>query len=675
MDTRQAESLFNRLARQLDGLPAAARGEAQADLDHLREMLMHQAQYLESQSQLQRQQQRIEQDLNECEKRFQALADSSPLLIWMTGTQGENLFVNRTYREFIGVSAEGAGGFNWHTFFHPDAREPYIAAFEKAVRDQAVFNQETCVRHADGSWRWVVCYAEPRFSTDGSFLGHLGHTTDITGYRKAEQALEQSRDDLKRETNRLMAVLEAMPVGVSLVDRGGGLLLANRGFDQVWGEPRPDPASVEDYAQFLAWDAATGEPIQPEDWASARAVLKDETVTGQFLEIQRFDGQRAFVMNSAAPIHDEDGQVTGSAVVIMDITEKVKAERALHDSENALRIALENSPVNVFTQDCDLRYTWVFRSGFGLDPAFYLGKRDEDLPNFTEIEALVAAKRQVIETGQGLRQEVRFRFRGKETYVLLSLEPLISARGLRVGLRGSAIDITELRTLQESQREHLSQLEIHHRLMEQREKDRQVIARDIHDGPVQTLSSVLFQLQYARGSLSDPLLQADLEKISADVRTAVQELRQVIFELRPPSVIRFGLARAIRYHIEDLRAKNPEIRFQLRLADDSHKLSEVLVLTLYRIYQEAITNIIRHAEATQVWVRLQLYENALLLEIRDNGKGLPQGYNPRSLTERGHFGLAGIKERVDAINGELKISSPPGKGTSLQIRAPFRETE
>ena len=113
----------------------------------------------------------------------------------------------------------------------------------------------------------------------------------------------------------------------------GGNIHSNSAFEQVWGGPRPPAQSVEDYAAYQAWWAETGKPLVPDEWASAKAVRNGETVTGQLLEIQRFDGIRAFVINSASPVRDAAGQVIGSAVAIQDITELRRAQ------EEAARLA------------------------------------------------------------------------------------------------------------------------------------------------------------------------------------------------------------------------------------------------------------------------------------------------------------------------------------------------
>jgi two-component system, chemotaxis family, CheB/CheR fusion protein len=149
---------------------------------------------------------------------------------------------------------------------------------------------------------------------------------------RAEQELEIARLMALQDKNRLEAVMEALPVGVSIHDSTGGHIHANRAFEKVWGGSRPLPRSFEDYVDYKAWWVETGLPVLPEEWAAARALQNDESLVGQLLRIERFDGSRAYIHNSAAPIHDTDGRIVGCAVAIMDITDQIEAEEALRSS-------------------------------------------------------------------------------------------------------------------------------------------------------------------------------------------------------------------------------------------------------------------------------------------------------------------------------------------------------
>ncbi len=178
---------------------------------------------------------------------------------------------------------------------------------------------------------------------------------EIVERQKAEQALNAAHIDVVNERNRLEAIMETLPVGVAILDAQGGIIGANRAVDQVWGGPCPPVRSIDDYAVFKAWWADTGEPVRPEDWAPAQVLRKGEPVVGQLMEILRFDGVRAIVHNSAAPIRDSKGRIVGAAVVVMDISESVKREQALRESEERYRLAIDAAQMGTWDWDLDSR--------------------------------------------------------------------------------------------------------------------------------------------------------------------------------------------------------------------------------------------------------------------------------------------------------------------------------
>ncbi len=159
---------------------------------------------------------------------------------------------------------------------------------------------------------------------------------DITERKQVEEERETARMEAVNEKKRLEVVMETLPVGVAIVDAGGGTVQGNHTFEQIWGGPRPVVGSVVDYTAFKAWWVDTGQTVEPEEWASARAVQKGETVVGQLLQIESFDGRRTFVHNSAAPIFGNNGQIIGAVVAIMDVTSQMEAEEALHKAHDEL---------------------------------------------------------------------------------------------------------------------------------------------------------------------------------------------------------------------------------------------------------------------------------------------------------------------------------------------------
>jgi PAS domain S-box-containing protein len=135
---------------------------------------------------------KAEAALRESEERFRIMADGAPMIIWVTDQKGGVQFVNRTCVEFFGVTLDQVEGGKWQPLVHPDDADFYVGGFLKAVRERKPFRAEGRVRRADGEWRWVMSYGEPRYSASGEFLGHVGLSPDITDRKRAEEALKKS---------------------------------------------------------------------------------------------------------------------------------------------------------------------------------------------------------------------------------------------------------------------------------------------------------------------------------------------------------------------------------------------------------------------------------------------------------------------------------------------------
>jgi len=133
----------------------------------------------------------LEVALRESEERFRIMADGSPIIIWVTDAEGGVQFVNRTYREFFGVTYEHVQGRKWQPLLHPDDAGAYMEEFLQAVREGRPFKAEARARRADGEWRWIASHAEPRWSRTGEFLGYIGASPDITERKQAEEALRE----------------------------------------------------------------------------------------------------------------------------------------------------------------------------------------------------------------------------------------------------------------------------------------------------------------------------------------------------------------------------------------------------------------------------------------------------------------------------------------------------
>lgn len=217
---------------------------------------------------------------------------------------------------------------------HPDDVD-YVDTQWKA----ALAGEDYDIEHriiVNGKIKWVREKAYLEFDNKGELIGGFGITQDITGRKLRTEALRKATVETLNEKNRLEVIMKTLAVGLAILDEKGGNVKANDAYEAIWKGPRPVVQKIDDYAAYKAWWLDTGKPVEPEEWASAIAVQKGEAVVGQEFEIERFDGTRAFIHNSATPIRDAAGRITGCAVAILDITDIKLMEEKLRQSHDEL---------------------------------------------------------------------------------------------------------------------------------------------------------------------------------------------------------------------------------------------------------------------------------------------------------------------------------------------------
>jgi signal transduction histidine kinase len=201
-----------------------------------------------------------------------------------------------------------------------------------------------------------------------------------------------------------------------------------------------------------------------------------------------------------------------------------------------------------------------------------------------------------------------------------------------------------------------------------REEERTRIARKIHDDMGQALTALKIDLTWLNKKLTDdqPLIREKLQSMVTLINETIETVHNLSEDLRPGILDDFGLSAAIEWQAEEFQ-KRTGIECRINLASDESNLSKEKSTNLFRIVQESLTNVIRHANATKVEINLSEKDGILLLEVADNGKGITKAAvtNPKS------FGLIGIKERVHSLGGEVDISGTPNAGTRLKVKMPI----
>jgi signal transduction histidine kinase len=226
----------------------------------------------------------------------------------------------------------------------------------------------------------------------------------------------------------------------------------------------------------------------------------------------------------------------------------------------------------------------------------------------------------------------------------------------------------------EQKRIELHLKELRDRLQSNIELERLRLAQELHDNPMQSLYSVIYRVEELRSN-ADSHLDEELKKVISEVQTVIDSLRATAQELRPPTIFDFGLENAIRSYVDDFSEKHPNLSISLSLAQDRQILPENIRLALFRIFQQALMNVVRHADATKVKVRFAFDAEEVRLEISDNGHGFEVPPNWMGFVRSGHYGLAGASERVDSLGGVMVVESNPGNTTTVRVSIPWKELQ
>lgn len=295
-------------------------------------------------------------------------------------------------------------------------------------------------------------------------------------------------------------------------------------------------------------------------------------------------------------------------------------------------------------------------------------------------EDLPISQRRTLALLQGEADTSEFRIvtrDGQVRWVRDSVRPEMDSSGRVVRVYGAAQDITERRVAEEKLRKSeacLRRSEERLRRLTQRvdallEEERARISRKIHDELGQTLTALRFDVHWLKARLTraSPEVKAKLEAMITHIDEAIRQVQQLASELRPQLLDDLGLPAAVEWSVKQF-ADRTGLEYDLAIEPEDLSIPPTCATDLYRILQEALTNVARHAQATRVEVRLVRETDGVTLSVRDNGRGvtLQEVKNPNAL------GIIGMRERAQRWGGRFEISGEPGKGTVVSVHIPLR---
>ncbi len=585
------------------------------------------------------------------------------------------LFVGTGVTSWLGYSPEELIDTPdlWRQLIHSDDL-PRVLADMELILERDVCDNAYRIRHRDGSWRWVRDVVRVVRDAEGNAVELSGRIVDISEARRALHQLAQSEQ-------RYRQLVELANAGVWSVEPGGLTTYVNPQMAEMLG---------------VAVDEMVGHPfalyLDDANLALAQASLE----RGQQGGAQEFDlrflrraGDELWAHVASSPIFDDAGVYEGAFAVITDIGPRKRAEEAqrrLVEAQHAgalrrerdqfIRSIVENITQGYYVTDSDGCFTYcnpaiAIVSGRSVEQL--LGTSAFDLVA-EEDRARVAEsyRRWTVEGAENVTIECRvMSHTGRMILVEQTTQIVRDAEGNVSAFANFLRDITDRRAAEDA----LRQLTVRLRSIQEQERTR--ISREIHDVLGQLLTAIRMDLRWLEKHSGQPADEREAKRSEARLTGAVKlvdealrSVQNIAADLRPGVLDHLGLATALGHELGRYEQRTGTACV-LGTVPESLKASSDVETAVFRIFQEIMTNITRHAGASRVMVNLEAQANLLTLTVADNGRGISDS----EISDAHSLGLLSMKERAQLLGGGVTITGAPGAGTTVTVQVPVNATE
>jgi PAS domain S-box-containing protein len=469
--------------------------------------------------------------------------------------------------------------------------------------------------------------------------------------------------DIQESEQKFRNLAESLPDYISRYDLQTRKTYANPMLEQLLGK------SAE------AWLGKTPKQLNPGgELDEYQAKIESTIRTGKSddMELKIPDGNNGWRYHHIhfAPERGPNGEIIGALAIGRDVTKQRQLELELIRSERDFRTLAENLPDAIIRYDRNFRKTYVnqaYEISRNTKQADVIGKTPLETWHLAAPSAdeYIEILRRVMASGKNERIETHLSDAdGNPHFFSMQLVPEYNEHDKLSGVLTVATDITELKNAERQLREFSSHL------LSVREEEKAGIAREIHDNLGGMLTALKMDINWLIEELSatekatSPLKH--IESMSQLLDNATLAARQVITDLRPTILDDFGLSAALEWQAEQFR-KRTGIQCRV-VCDESYpcELDKTQTINLFRIFQESLTNVVRHSGASKVEVELQYKNAAFILTISDNGCGLPEGH----IISPASYGMLGMRERTEQLGGRINFYSPPDGGFSIKVMLP-----
>jgi len=487
---------------------------------------------------------------------------------------------------------------------------------------------------------------------------------DITELRRAEEVLRESEEKYRNMFNNAQVGIFRTRIS------DGKVLECNDRFARTYGYKTAEEC-IDDFVVSEHYS----------DPGTREKMLTFLMEKGEVNDIEtcfsRKNGDDVWIRFSARAF-PEEGYLEG---IGYEITEEKRALKALRESEEKYRSVVESTEDSLYLVDRNYAYQFMNKkhlSRFGRPVDNIIGREYGDFHSTEETKEFTKRVKEVFETGKSISYEYRSeRDRG---YFLRTLSPVKKPDGKITDVTVISKNITDRKQKEEAliktnealSREHNQRKTLSRRLIDLLEKDRRRIARELHDHIGQTLTSLKIDIEMIHGKLKPEQREMGARITSAQEKTiqAIKDVKNISRGLRPAMIDTLGVVSSLRELFNEIQ-RQTDIKIKFFSRNIPKRFTPEKELAIYRIAQEALTNIIRHAKAKNVFVSLVEKDGKLLLSVEDDGVGFDQDKVMIFSKKRGPLGLLFMRERAEQLDGEFTLESQVGKGTHLLVEIPI----
>jgi PAS domain S-box-containing protein len=614
----------------------------------------------------------------EAETRLKLAQDAAGFGVWDWSVSSSSATCSEQYFHIYGLPAgETTMSYaQWLSAVHPEDRDSVEAYHQNLLSGTGRGETEFRIVWPDGSVRRIVSKARRRPGDAGEATRVVGINLDVTHLREAEQARRESEQ-------RYSDLFCTMSQAVMYMDGDGIVLSANPATDKLFGFPieytRGRPRSAL-HPRATNW---AGVPVSGEEFPCMIALRTGAEVHDVVLRVwnARTDAPHWISMDAVPRFRAGETKPYEIQTVYHDLTAQVEAAARLRASEERSRLLIEHGMEVIGVIDAAGAVTYISPSVervFGDPPDLVIGTNALEYVHPDDQPAVQASLASIVHSPPGAPVTLQLRLRHRDGG-WRTVEST-AANCLRIkGLRGIVInlrDIGERVRHEEQLRIYQEQLRrLAERVESAREEERARVSREIHDEFGQMLSVLKLAVenlaaQY-RPRNAGPRGEFDT-RVAAIVRAidlSVNTVRRIAAEMRPAVFEELGLAAALNWQLQEFRSRTG-IRCRRRGLRQDPGLAAGAALAVFRIFQEILTNVVRHAKATALEVAVRADAAWFTLRVSDNGRG----FDPASLSPSRSLGLLGMRERADMLEGTIEWSRRPRGGTTVTLRLPRRAT-